>query len=107
MKEAMWFNVFVSILVIMLFSTFYISLKDTKDNTNIYEGEVTGIKHKHSTDRYNPKDRYIVNIAKDGKQNSLRVSQVEYKAIKVGMYLVWNNEEGRVEELRESKYRRN
>ena len=100
MKEAILFNVFVSILVIMLFSAFYISTKDMKNNTNIYEGEVIGIKHKQSTGRYSPKDRYIVNIEKDGKQNSLRVSQVEYKAIKVGMYLVWNQEESKVEELR-------
>lgn len=100
MKKLIGFSVFVSILLIMLFSTFYMSLKDMKDNT-IYEGEVTGIEHKHSTDKYNPRDRYVVNIEKDGKHNSFRVSQVEYKAIKVGMYLVWDNEEGKVKELRE------
>ncbi|QYC50881.1 hypothetical protein [Mammaliicoccus phage vB_MscM-PMS3] len=100
MKKEIWFYTFVSILLIMLFSTFYMSLKDMKDNT-IYEGEVTGIEHEHSTDKYNPRDRYVVNIEKDGKHNSLRVSQVEYKAIKVGMYLVWDNEEGKVKELRE------
>ena len=101
MKKEVWFYTFVSILLIMLFATFIISIKDINDDTNIYEGEVTGIKHKHSTDKYNPEDRYIVNIEKDGKRNSLRVSQVEYKAIKVGMYLVWDNEEGKVKELRE------
>lgn len=100
MKKLIGFSVFVSILLIMLFSTFYMSLKDMKDNT-IYEGEVTGIEHKHSTDKYNPRDRYVVNIEKDGKNNSFRVSQVEYKAIKVGMYLVWDNKEGKVKELRE------
>lgn len=102
MKKAIGVYVFVSILLIMLFSTFYVSLKDMNDNTDIYEGEVISIKHNNSIDRYNPRDRYIVDIEKDGKQNSFRVSQVEYKAIKVGMYLVWDNEEGKVEELRES-----
>lgn len=106
MKKEIWFYTFVSILLIMLFATFYVSLKDMKDN-NIYEGEVTGIEHRHPTGKYNPEDRYVVNIEKDGKQNSFRVSQVEYKAIKVGMYLVWDNEEGKVKELRESKYERN
>ncbi|WBF82251.1 hypothetical protein [Mammaliicoccus virus vB_MscM-PMS2] len=101
MKETMLGYVFISILLIMLFATFIISIKDMNDDTNIYEGEVTGIKHKYSNDRYHPRGKYIVNIEKEGKRNSLRVSQVEYKAIKVGMYLVWDNEEGKVKELRE------
>lgn len=101
MKESIYAYVFFSILLITLFSTFIISVKDMKNSTNIYEGYVTSIKHKDNIDRYITDDRYIVEIKKGDKQNSFHISPQEYKAVKVGMYLVWNDEDSKIEELRE------
>lgn len=103
MKESICAYVFVSILLITLFSTFIISIRDMKNNTDIYEGYVTSIKHKDNIDRYITDDRYIVKIEKGDKQNSFYISPQEYKAVRVGMYLVWNEEDNKIEELRERK----
>lgn len=103
MKESIWTYVFISILLITLFSTFIISIRDMKNNTDIYEGYVTSIKHKDNIDRYITDDKYMVKIKKGNKQNIFYISPQEYRVVKVGMYLVWNEEDNKIEELRERK----